>query len=499
MVHTLRRVLMLSMLLQISVQTATACEGEKSSTVLFPVSSENGAVSKVGFIDSKGRLVIDFSFYAADEFSEGLAQVTFVRDGKQGYIDTLGRTVIDPQFDWAFPFRESRAKVRINRKWGYIDRTGKIIIEAKFDEADSFYEGLARVNLAGRWGYIDKSGKLVIPFQFEGANRFSEGLACVVKNERLGYINKFGQWVIAPRFEPIPSPTEALFVSNFSEGLAVIKKGNQYGYINKVGAVVILAYFDRAEGFSEGLASISVGAKAGYINRSGALVIPPQFDAARRFSESLSEVEVGDKWGYIDHTGKVIIEPQFDTVLPFRHGLAQVGRGRTSGYINHEGEYIWKTNGAETKKYLPTLPAGQQRKAMVRRMARGNSSPKKNGMMKLVSITSALGTTRICKGVSLALTQATIKRGLTLAIPSRGMRTRMLITTRSDESTRTVRGFGRNSRTGSTDLGGKQMLRSRRKKMKTVRSLNNRNSRQRALSIIARPETSLGDGSILTT
>ena len=153
MVHTLTRVLMLSMLLQISIQTSTS-EGEQSPTVLFPVSSENGALSKVGFIDSKGKLVIAFSFYAADEFSEGLAQVTFVRDGKQGYIDTSGRTVIEPQFDWAFPFRESRAKVRINRKWGYIDPTGKIIVEAKFDEADSFYEGLARVKLDGKWGYL---------------------------------------------------------------------------------------------------------------------------------------------------------------------------------------------------------------------------------------------------------------------------------------------------------------------------------------------------------
>lgn len=185
---------------------------------------------RMGYIDSAGRVVIDFSFYSAQPFSEGLACVTITRDGKQGYIDKTGKIAIEPKFDWAFPFKEARAKIQINGKWGYVDPIGKVIVEPKLEDADNFYEGLAAVKLFGKWGYIDTNGKPVIPPVFDRANRFSEGFACVLKNGQLGYIDKSGKWVITPRLERLPSLTDELQVTNFKEGLAVAKRGKQYGY-----------------------------------------------------------------------------------------------------------------------------------------------------------------------------------------------------------------------------------------------------------------------------
>jgi len=316
-----------------------------SNAKLFPVSSVGGPLSKVGFIDASGKLVIDFNFYSADPFSEGLACVTLVRDGKEGYINAKGQVVIEPKFDWAFPFQERRAKVRLNGKWGYIDPSGNIVVEPKFEEADNFYEGMARVKVAGKWGYIDPAGKFVIPALFDAANRFSEGLACVLKNNRLGYLDRSGEWVIPAQFERMSSPTDALFLTNFKEGLAVAKKGGQYGYIDKNGQFAIPPYFDRAESFSEGLAPITIQNKMGYINKAGVIAVTPQFDVAGYFSEGLAEIAIDHKRGFIDSSGKIVIEPRFDLVMRFTNGLAYASVGRTAGYIDKRGKWVWVTNG----------------------------------------------------------------------------------------------------------------------------------------------------------
>ena len=45
----------------------------------------------MGYINSSGQVVIDFRFYAAQPFSEGLASVRINQDGKDGYIDKVGQ------------------------------------------------------------------------------------------------------------------------------------------------------------------------------------------------------------------------------------------------------------------------------------------------------------------------------------------------------------------------------------------------------------------------
>ena len=45
-----------------------------------------------------------------------------------GYIDTSGKIIIDFQFQHANKFENGRAKVEINNLWGAIDKTGKIVV-----------------------------------------------------------------------------------------------------------------------------------------------------------------------------------------------------------------------------------------------------------------------------------------------------------------------------------------------------------------------------------
>lgn len=107
-------------------------------------------VSKYGFINQKGKIVIPCVYYQVEDFSEGLA---LVRDEKM----------------------ES----------GFIDKTGKTIIPlGKYDILGSFHEGLAPVRSDDdNIGFINKEGQLVIPFFFteeKAIGYFHNGVTYVI-------------------------------------------------------------------------------------------------------------------------------------------------------------------------------------------------------------------------------------------------------------------------------------------------------------------------------
>lgn len=86
---------------------------------------------KVGFINIKGQEVIKPQFDWVGDFSEGLCVVRNdngkIGTGKYGYIDTTGKVVIDFKFQYANNFENGQAKFELNNLWGAIDKTGKII------------------------------------------------------------------------------------------------------------------------------------------------------------------------------------------------------------------------------------------------------------------------------------------------------------------------------------------------------------------------------------
>src|SRR5262245_25237167 len=102
---------------------------------------------------------------AGDKNPSGLFVIT--QGGRQGYIDKKGKIVINPQFERAYGFTEGLAPVMLGGRIGYIDTDGKFAVNPQYEDAFSFYEGLAAVKAGGRLGYIDKEGKTVIEPQFD--------------------------------------------------------------------------------------------------------------------------------------------------------------------------------------------------------------------------------------------------------------------------------------------------------------------------------------------
>jgi len=358
------------MLILVLIASLGACN-------LHPISR---SLTRYGYMDTAGRVVIQMEFKDARSFSGGLAAVEV--DGKWGYIDRNGQIVIQPQFHKARAFKNGRALVEASPdSWRYIDRTGKVAVDTAFKwsiYARDFTEGLAAVYIedrdrfeclssvsqdvrerynesnsyistqfCGRWGFISPTGAFTIEPQFIEAFSFSDGLAAVRVRSRdvgdqkrwlYGYVNLTGDMVIAPQFE-------AAF--DFSDGIARVVIDGRRGFIDKAGKRLTEATFDDAKDFHEGLAQVKIGDRWGYIDKTGKIAIPAEFTMAGRFSEGLAAARrSGILGGYIDRTGTMVISEQFGVAWPFSDGLARVkigdGRGLFDnwGYIDKSGKVV---------------------------------------------------------------------------------------------------------------------------------------------------------------
>lgn len=102
---------------------------------------------KYRLVDQKGKEASKLSFDDAKAFmSDGYAAVC--KDGKWGFLNTDGKLAIDYIYADAQSFQNGLAPVCKEGLWGYIDIDGNVIIEPQFVEASQFSaEGTAVVKV----------------------------------------------------------------------------------------------------------------------------------------------------------------------------------------------------------------------------------------------------------------------------------------------------------------------------------------------------------------
>lgn len=261
---------------------------------------EEGGKSRHGFANINGDVLYNDDFNNnTGIFSEGLA--SFEKNGKYGYVDTKGRIVIEPQYDYAYDFSEGLAMVAgEDLKCGYINKQGEIVIPFSFDSDpidgynyQGFSNGMAGVYIKGKYGFINKNGDYVIEPRFEYIRGFSDGVALVCENGLYGYIDETGEYAIEPQFG---------HAASFQDGYAYARLPEEgdtesgfrnydnsgYGFIDKSGKFVTdtnLLYEDGGgytflvewvTGFDNGLARVAVmdgnASVMAYMNKKGETV-----------------------------------------------------------------------------------------------------------------------------------------------------------------------------------------------------------------------------------
>ena len=292
-------------------------------------------VTKYGFIDQLGNIVIEPQFDAINEFCDGFALVRV--NNVYHFVNKLGYRVFDSTYTYISSFSEGLAVVSVDGKDGYIDRYGNMVIKPQYYSAGRFSDGMAQV--AFNYGqeyycYIDKTGKVAFKTSLELVHDFSEGRADFIdfRSGRCGYLDKSGNIVYQ---------TNRFYTTAFSEGLAAVGL-NKYGFINKSGDLVIALKYDVVGAFSEGLAMVKNNDGYGYINKSGNEVINLKYTSAGSFSDGLAYVKINGKFGYIDHSGNMVIEAKYDNAWSFSKGLAKVRLGDKIYYIDKQGNVVFE-------------------------------------------------------------------------------------------------------------------------------------------------------------
>ena len=228
----------------------------------------------------------------------------FSTPARFGYIDTKGKVVIEMKFDDFRSFSNGRAAVsrlladplkpeKRQRVYGFVGEDGVVAVPVSYSYVDDFSEGLARFrDKRWKYGYIDKGGNVSIPARFYRSGDFRNGRAVFwIKDEKTGFSGKCG---FVDKFGAVIVPAKYKDVGHYSEGLAPAQDDkSKLGYIGLDGRVVILPKYERTLGFSCGLAAVKVGEKWGYIDKKGKTVIAPRYAAASHFKGQLARVNAG--------------------------------------------------------------------------------------------------------------------------------------------------------------------------------------------------------------
>ncbi|MGO6683947.1 WG repeat-containing protein [Rhizobium leguminosarum] len=362
------------------------------------------------------EMVISPQYDEALHFHEGIAPV---RIGESwGFIDRTGKLVMQPTFfavsqgsDGFFVVNETRFLRAVDRK----------IYFNSFDNAKSFHNGIAAVRASnGYWGYIRTDGSWMMPSVFKTAGDWHNGCGAVTVNDLTALICDDGQlWYFGedqPDQVELPNgatsdnglyvlkvagkevfvrrvishntsndPVEDAATNEADEGnagetiggggrhaelegdaLAGLMKENKFDkytllkpfsegwagasadtgiwtFIDENGKS-IGSVFEDIRSFAGGVAAIKTHGKWGFIDKSGRIVLHPTYDAAYSFNENFAVVRMGKKRGFlhISPEGKISegIKPSFDDVLRFEEGLAPVKINGKWGYF---GFSTWKS------------------------------------------------------------------------------------------------------------------------------------------------------------
>lgn len=120
-----------------------------------------------GVLSLEGKEILPVRYSHIDPYADGRALVTANREAYYGFIDTKGKLVIDLHgYDRVQSFTEGLASVEKNGLYGFMDVNGKMVIPMQYQTAYPFEEGVTAVqNEAGEYALINTKNEIVMPFK----------------------------------------------------------------------------------------------------------------------------------------------------------------------------------------------------------------------------------------------------------------------------------------------------------------------------------------------
>ncbi len=302
----------------------------KISTNKVIVPKFDDSTDLYGFVDNKGKWVIQPQFYYADKFSEGLAAVALPM-GKIGFIDINGNFSIEPSFHSAYvtPFHNGRAAVCIvnsenkregNLMVGLIDKKGNWVVKPKHKLItrdlklhDSIAALITDNEGKGNVGFINWNGNVVEPqYNYNYVN----GLAFLSKPLNNNY-DRFSYSIIKSDGS-LNTITGFMLEAMDGVGTIRLEDGIHLAFMFSNGKIIKdcngqkLCY---TLGFSEGIAAV-------------------------KSNDTKSRAGIYDQWGFLKSNGEWLVPLRYSQVTSFYTGLASVSTPSGWGVINKDGSYF---------------------------------------------------------------------------------------------------------------------------------------------------------------
>jgi hypothetical protein len=315
-------------------------------------------------VNNKGKTVLETEYLEIGILSEGkiaVQQNDKSRDKQLfGYLDEKGKKVIDFAYYKAFPFSDNMAKVDLSRagtKWSYINEKGEVVIKSAYTSGSDFGEGMA----IGENFLIDKTGKRImkLPYQTVNAigdykNGFENGVIGIETEKGFIHIKKDGKALYASYFDSL---------TQFRNGIAFVKTGEKYVLLRRstespdtvrlnFSATAMRNYQlkhkkNRKIKTKYGETIVDLGFEKvaeGYwlmINESGNFVSPTRYEAVSVLPTSTLLVTNG-VYGYSDLDGKWILKPSFEARQYIQGYVIRLERAGKITYLGLDGKVIWQ-------------------------------------------------------------------------------------------------------------------------------------------------------------
>lgn len=291
-----------------------------------------------GFIDKRGKVVIEPKYTSTDVFRNGKTWVIYPSGKHYGlsYIDLTGKELYRiPIQHYAkdYLIKDSDIDFLCNHDtkedvlW-WIQRPADFFtlnfnfsrfIEKEIKNSKFIYH----FNYKGKYGIIDKNMMLKVPVSLDDIDpdyKYSgQGMERVQYGDKYGYISPFtGDLIVPFEYTDTRKPTNGLFW---------VKKNGKWGCIDKTGKLRIQHLYDEATGFTaENRSAVAINGKFGHIDKSGKVRTPLKYDFASYYNHGISMIRIDDKYGYMDTTGHFITKIIYDEALPFDRTTTTVER-----------------------------------------------------------------------------------------------------------------------------------------------------------------------------
>lgn len=220
------------------------------------------------FLDNMGEIIKLHKNYEFYGFSNGLAPVKNKKNNKWGYIDKKGRLVIETKYDTVYNFSNNVALVQQRGLYKYIKKSGgEQYILGISGQSLEFVNGFAKIKYHNGYSFVSSDFKILPEVYKEASNFSSYNMAAVRRSDNsLSYINAAGKEKFKSNYD---------LIGDFSEnGLALVKKNGKFGYINTDGKLVIDTLFTDATDFRSGHAYVATENRFGFIKYAQGYRIP---------------------------------------------------------------------------------------------------------------------------------------------------------------------------------------------------------------------------------